>query len=204
MTTPLAHNEPAFNVLKYLVECTLATVEVAACTGKRTAKAYARQVGMGQVGVDWLVELGLLESTERAFDVHEKRITVGRWAANMDPARTLPAIVDMTPDRRPANVRERILHLLECTLGTIEQMAARKSRDKHEHARQIAIAQQVITWVRARSIDVPAPGVRALHIVKGSLTVAEWVGGLATSQATAPERASAIASRRVRNRNGGK
>ncbi len=191
MTTQLSHNEPAFNVLMYLVECTLATVEVAACSGKRTASDYARQVGMGQVGVYWLVELGLLDSTGRASDVYQKRITVARWAASIDPAGTLPAIVDMAPDRPPVRVRERILHLLECTLGTIEMMAKRKSRDKREYTRQIDIAQRVITWVRARGIDVPAPGFRALHIVTGSLTVAEWARGLAASRSAAPARAKA-------------
>lgn len=51
------------------------------------------------------------------------------------------------------NPEQALAYITDCTLATVVHMAMRKSRPKHEYARQKAIAQRAITWMDNMRID---------------------------------------------------
>ena len=48
---------------------------------------------------------------------------------------------------------DALLYITDCTLATVCDMAQKKSRQKHEYARQKAIAQQAIDWMKRMGIS---------------------------------------------------
>lgn len=44
---------------------------------------------------------------------------------------------------------QALTYMVECTLATVSSMAMKRSRPKGEYARQIAIAQSGVKWVRS-------------------------------------------------------
>ena len=47
-----------------------------------------------------------------------------------------------------------LAYITDCTLATIESMAMKKHRGKHEFERQISIAQKAIDWMVQMDVDV--------------------------------------------------
>ncbi len=48
---------------------------------------------------------------------------------------------------------QALLYLAECTLATVADMAAKKTKSKGEFKRQIAIAQSAVDWIRDFNVD---------------------------------------------------
>ena len=61
------------------------------------------------------------------------------------------------------NPEQALAYITDCTLATVAHMAMRKSRPKHEYARQKAIAQRAITWMDNMRIDYK--GTRAADVL---------------------------------------
>ena len=53
--------------------------------------------------------------------------------------------------RTPADA---LAYITDCTLATVCDMAVKKSRAKHEYARQKAIAQRAIDWMAQMDVDM--------------------------------------------------
>lgn len=66
---------------------------------------------------------------------------------------------------------ETIAYLVDCTMATVCAMACRKSRPKHEYARQIAIAQYGVNTLI--SLHMSTKGIRAEELA-GGMSVADW------------------------------
>lgn len=47
-----------------------------------------------------------------------------------------------------------IAYMIDCTLATVEGLAGKKSRGKHEYHRQQRIAEQGIQWARQMGVDL--------------------------------------------------
>ena len=52
--------------------------------------------------------------------------------------------------RTPADA---LAYITNCTLATVETMAMKTRRPKHEFERQIAIAQEAVTWMQQMGVD---------------------------------------------------
>lgn len=69
----------------YLLDCTLATVEMLAMRKSKPAGEYARQIGMAQIAVDLLVREGKDLSIIRAGEIVEKfNRSVQAWADHIE------------------------------------------------------------------------------------------------------------------------
>ena len=64
-----------------------------------------------------------------------------------------------------------LAYLTDCILATVEGMASKKTRGKHEYSRQIAIAQQAIDWMDAFGVDYR--GTRAEKVRRAG-SVIQW------------------------------
>jgi len=60
-------------------------------------------------------------------------------------------------------------YMVDCTMATVGYMATKKSRQKHEYARQIAIAQQGVDWMIGMGVTLSG---RAADL--NGISVAEW------------------------------
>ncbi len=67
---------------------------------------------------------------------------------------------------------QALAYLVDCTLATVTDMAMKKSRKKHEYARQISIAQAGVNWMRDFGID--PTWTRADEVRDCGWSVAEW------------------------------
>lgn len=56
-----------------------------------------------------------------------------------------------------------IAYMIDCTLATVEDLARKKSRSKHEYQRQKNIAAQGIVWARRLGIDLSTT--RAQYVI---------------------------------------
>lgn len=59
---------------------------------------------------------------------------------------------------------QALAYLTDCTLATVELLAGKKTRTKHEFDRQINLAQAGIDWMREMGVDFK--GTRAEEVVK--------------------------------------
>lgn len=67
------------DVVAYLVDCTLATVESMAMIKTRKKGEFERQIGIAQKGCDWMEDLGISPQGTRAEDIIGK-CSVKEWA----------------------------------------------------------------------------------------------------------------------------
>lgn len=56
-----------------------------------------------------------------------------------------------------------IAYMIDCTLATVDTLASKKSRGKHEYQRQKKMAAQAITWARRLGIDLSTT--RAKYVI---------------------------------------
>ena len=47
-----------------------------------------------------------------------------------------------------------LAYITDCNLATVENMAFRKSRPKHEFERQVSIAQYAIDWMKEFGVNI--------------------------------------------------
>lgn len=66
-----------------------------------------------------------------------------------------------------------LVYMTSCTLATVSSMAMKKSRQKHEYARQISIAQTGIDWIKDFKITTDETRVNQI-LVRPDASVAEW------------------------------
>lgn len=72
------------------------------------------------------------------------------------------------------NPNDALVYVTECTLATIEWMALKKNRPKHEYERQIEIAEKAILWIRQYDVSIE-PGSRVYDVlITSTRTVTEW------------------------------
>lgn len=66
---------------------------------------------------------------------------------------------------------EALAYITDCTLATVSDMAGKKSRQKHEFERQIAIAQTAVAWMQMFGVD---PSTTRVEDVIAAGGVVEW------------------------------
>jgi hypothetical protein len=75
-----------------------------------------------------------------------------------------------------SNVRtpeQALAYLTDCTLATVCGLAMKKSRSKHEFARQISMAQSAVDWMVEMKVSLA--GTRAVDVVsKHGGSVEAW------------------------------
>ena len=68
---------------------------------------------------------------------------------------------------------DALAYIVDCTLATVYNMAVKKSKQKYEFNRQIAIAQVGIDWMKEMNVDFSTT--RAADVVKEfSGNVQKW------------------------------
>lgn len=68
-----------------------------------------------------------------------------------------------------------LLYLTDCTLATVIHMAGKKSRNKHEFQRQIAMAQQAVNWIKDFHVNVETDSRVADILALPDQKVETWV-----------------------------
>ena len=68
-------------------------------------------------------------------------------------------------------IEQAFAYIADCNLATVCDMACKKSRRKGEFARQIAIAQTMVDWMR--DFNVSANGTRVEGVLKHG-SVEKW------------------------------
>ena len=66
------------------------------------------------------------------------------------------------------NVRttaDALVYITDCTLATVCDMAGKKSRPKHEYARQKSIAQLAIDWMSQMGVDMQGTRARDVCLI---------------------------------------
>lgn len=70
------------------------------------------------------------------------------------------------------SLNDAFTYFLDCQLATVEELAIKKSKSKHDYKRHIEIAQKMIN--NAKEYGVNVKHTRAENIINDGLTVEQW------------------------------
>lgn len=70
---------------------------------------------------------------------------------------------------------DALAYLIDCQLATVQSMAMKKSRQKHDYSRQTSIAQTGVDFLK--EFKIPEKNTRADEIISKNITVSEWLRG---------------------------
>ena len=78
---PNIYNSSCEEMLRYITDCNLATVCKMAMASRRTKSEFDRQISIGQLAHDWLVEHNCSLKGSRSEEIHDNfNDSVADWA----------------------------------------------------------------------------------------------------------------------------